>query len=340
MKIKCPNIILFDTNDTISDFKTGVENGSKMEWQAIVSIGNKSRKKKINNIIRYIKYFVVPFKAFLKRKKIKNLIGWQAFYAFTFAFYCSFFHVRKTTFVVVKNFIYKPKKGIKGKLYLWYINKTLKSKYIDKIIVSSPEYGKYCSKLFNISEDRFVPFKFSVKDFSLEKIDEYKERDYVLSIGRSNRDWSFLVNSYANSKYKVLIICDQFDKKIILPPNMKLLDNVTSDESLKYIKNCKLIMIPILDSNVASGDTVLGISMCFGKPAIVTSPSTLSEYYIDDGLTGYSIPKDSKILLSRTEELYCNESLYEQMCILSRQKYEKELSLLEYGNNVGKLFIL
>lgn len=339
MKIKSENVVLFDTTDTVEEFIIGLNDSTSIEWQPLISISNKSRSNKLYNVIRYFKYFYFPFKIFFHRKKLKNIIGWQAFYGFVFAYYCSIFHVKKRSTLIIKNFTYKPKKGVVSKIYEKFIRKTIKSKYIDKLIVTSPEYAKYCSEKLNVDINKFKPIKFAVNDFSKEEIPEIELKDYILSIGRSNRDWDFLINGYKNTQYKVLIICDTFDLKKELPNNFQLLNSVTPSESLKYIKNAKFVMIPILDGNIASGETVLATAMSLSKPVIITKPSTLAEFYVDDNVNGFSISKNINELLNKTDELYLNFDLYKKFSKNARAKYENELSLVNYGKLVGNLML-
>ena len=106
------NIIMIDCEETgLEDFKDGLsaETGMKFDWYKLVANG--IRTGKVSEIKRYVKYFVAPFKVFMKRKSYGMIIGWQQFYALIFCFYCSLFHVKKTNCVVAVNFTYKQKSG-------------------------------------------------------------------------------------------------------------------------------------------------------------------------------------------------------------------------------------
>ena len=64
------NVALFDsTASEAQDFIKGLEESTGLKWQADILTANQGRKNKIYNLIRYLKYFVFPFKIFLNRKK-------------------------------------------------------------------------------------------------------------------------------------------------------------------------------------------------------------------------------------------------------------------------------
>ena len=75
------NVALFDSNEEeAKDFIKGIKESTGLEWKALVCTSNQGRTHKIGNLIRYIKYFVFPFKIFLRRREYGIIIGWQEFY--------------------------------------------------------------------------------------------------------------------------------------------------------------------------------------------------------------------------------------------------------------------
>ena len=84
------------------------------------------------------------------------------------AFYTPFF---LSAFFFVSGYVYKPKDGFKQFLY------------------------KKFRQLF------FPWLVFSVFDMTTPS-----KNDYILSLGRSNRDWDFLINSLAETRYQVKIV--------------------------------------------------------------------------------------------------------------------------------------
>lgn len=335
--IKIKNIALFDSSqEEARDFIRGLEKQTGEKWEAIVCKSNNGRKG-CANIIRYIKYFIFPLLIFLKRRHYKVIIGWQEFYGLLYAFYCTVFHVKKMNTLIIKNFIYKPKKGVTGKLYYRFMKYIVKSKYVDIFICASKTMVNYCCEVFEEPKNRFVFIPFGVNDFSMT-IDSSNPptEDYILSLGRSNRDWDFLINSFSEIKTKLVIICDELHRDK-LPDNIIILNNVWGRETYKYIYNCKCMIIPIADGRIASGDTVLLYAMSFSKPIIITKPSCLADDYVTDGYNGIVIEKKPEELKKAIDILLHDNSMFIQLANNARKHYEDNHSLYSYGMKVGKL---
>ena len=123
------NIVLFDsTYDETIDFIDGLNNSTGRKWRAIVCTSNQGRQGAAN-VMRYIKYFLFPLLIFLKRSRYDSIIGWQEFYGLLFAFYSRLFRVEKRNQLIIKNFIYKPKKGLIGKVYYRFMKFIVDSGY-------------------------------------------------------------------------------------------------------------------------------------------------------------------------------------------------------------------
>ena len=331
------NVALFDSSqEEAAEFIRGLQDQTEESWRAIVCNSNKGRQG-LTNVIRYIKYFAFPFKIFCQRKRYEKIIGWQEFYGLVYAFYCRLFHVKKCNTLIIKNFIYKPKKGFIGKIYFRFMNYIVKSGYVDTYICASQTMVQYCCEVFGESDEKFVFIPFGVNDFAaVYQPEGPAANDYVLSLGRSNRDWQFLLDGAKDISYPVKIICDELHVEE-MPENVEILNSVWGDQTHKYIYNCKCMVIPIADGRIASGDTVLLMAMSFGKPIIITKPSCLADDYVTDGYNGLVIDKESNQLQEAVERIFRDEALYKQLSENGRKHYLDNHSLYTYGKHVGKI---
>ena len=334
------NIALFDSNkQEAEDFIAGLEASTNLPWEAKVFTANQGRKNKLGNLIRYAKYFLFPFWIFLNRKKYDCIVGWQAFYGLLFAFYCRLFRVKKQNTLLIKNLIYKPKKGVVGKIYFAFMKFVIKSKYVDVFVCSADTHCDYCAEFFHEPRERFVFLPFGVNDFT-KAVDRTNppKNDYILALGRSNRDWDFLIDSIEGTDYKLKIVCDELNRTD-LPKNIELYNAVWQEMTYSYIYNCKFMIIPILDGKIDSGETVLLQTMSFSKPIIITEPSCLADDYVTDGETGLVVPKNRESLLEAVRRLDEDKNLYNKIARNSRKLYEEKHSLYSYGTYVGKTLI-
>ncbi len=322
------------------DFLEGLQSETQEKWAVKSFVSNEGRTSSLSNILRYIKYFYYSFVIFLNRNKYDKIICWQAFYGIIYAFYCSIFRVQKKNYVIIQNLVYKAKgdkRSFIGNLYFKWLKYTINSGYIDLFVSASLTNCKYCAQVFDadINKFRFVPF--STEDMSVMPIhdENLSKKDYVLSIGRSNRDWEWLIESFRDSNYNLIIVCDELRYQNI-PPNVEILNNVWGDDTYKYIKYCKCMIIPILIGSIASGDTVLVQGLSFSKPIIINRPSCLADDYIKDNETGLIVNKDKKELRNAIETLYTNDDLCRSLSKNARTDYLSNYTLLQYGKNIGK----
>lgn len=333
------NVALFDsTAQEAAEFIRGLNDSTGYEWHAKVCQSNQGRTEWYRNALRYIKYFAFPFLVFINRKKYKNIIGWQAFYGLIFAFYCKLFHVKKTTTLIIKNFIYKPKSGIIGKIYFWFMNYVVKGEYVDFFVCSSQKYCEQCAAIFGEPRDRFVFVPFGINDFTkvVDQEESAKEK-YILAMGRSNRDWEFLIDAFSTADDTLYIVCDEL-KWSNLPQNIKIWNDIWGNRSYEMIRDCEMMIIPILDGSIVAGETVLLQAMSFSKPVIITAPSCLADDYVIDGKTGFIVNKDRSSLLNAIKKLHEDQGLYQYLAENSRIQYEQEYSLYSFGLRIGRLY--
>ncbi|NLI20040.1 MAG: glycosyltransferase family 4 protein [Clostridiales bacterium] len=333
-----PNVVLFDTDARESrDFLEGLTAETRAEWRALYCRANRGRRHPLSNAARYIKYFVFPLGVFLLRRSYGTVVGWQAYYGLLFAFYCQVFRVRKVNRVLIKNFIYKPKKGAVGAVYARFMRYVATGAYADVFICASREHSARCADTFGGDPGRFVPLLFGVNDYARQLADRPPPTDdFILSLGRSNRDWPFLIDCLKETDLRAVIICDS-QLTDGLPPNIRHLNRVWGKAAREYIRNCRMLILPILDGTVASGDTVLLMAMSFGKPVIVTRPSCLASDYVIDGETGLTVEKDKAAMLAAIRRLDTDEALRARLSRGARRQYEAEHSLYRYGKRIGRV---
>lgn len=334
------NIILADCEmQELDDFTKGLENSLLKKFKIKTNICNGGRNG-WKNILRYFIYVIFPLKFFLNRKKYEYIIGWQQFFALFFVFYCNIFHVKKQNIVIACNFTYKKKNNIVGKIYKKLMSYIIKSKYLDYIHVPSKDYAIKCSKEFDVPLKKFIVTYFGLPDlYNKWKEAKCEYDNYFLSIGRSNRDYEFLIDIWKDmpSKDKLLIICDELKTDIKLPKNIIIRRDITGENQYKYIINCNAMIIPIKDGSICSGDTVLLKGMSFYKTVIVTIPSTLAEMYIENGVDGICLEKSKEKFKKGLIELIDNKKELYKIGHNARKTFEEKYSRYKMGIDIGRL---
>jgi glycosyltransferase involved in cell wall biosynthesis len=335
------DVVLVDHPEKDSDdFKRGLVDSTAGEggggcWQVESCVANKGRDKRFSSVARYFKYFAFPFAVFLRRNRYRIIVGWQTFYGLNLAFYERLFHVRKSHVIIVCNLAYKKKSGFIGKMYDKYMRYVVNSEYVDLIISSSSPYCEIIKEEFSLDNEKVIAVPFGIEDYAKMSVKDRANGDFILSVGRSNRDWGLLIECFRDTPYTLKIVCDTYHPDN-LPQNIEVLNTVHGDETHRLMADCKCAIISIADPKLSSGETVLLKQFCFGKPVIVTAPSTLADDYIVDGYNGLIVSKDRKSIIGSIETLYSSDELYNQLCSGARNSFEQKYSLYAYGQNIGR----
>lgn len=303
-------------------------------------ISNWKRTGKVSEVKRYLKYFQVGFSYFLHRKQYDAVVGWQQFYTLIDSFFCSVFRVKKVNRLIALNYTYKPKAGKTGEIYRWFMQKCLNPVYMDYIHVLSDAYADRVSAEFGFPRERILVTCFGINDplpeYSCMASPEGYMRDgYALAIGRSNRDYDFLIEAWKTIDYPLVIICDTYGKTVE-SSNITIYRNVAGAESYPWIANCGLMVIPTDDGTICSGDTVLLSAMASKRKILLTIPCTLADMYVEDGKTALLAPKDLNAFRETVSEAL-NDPQYADMGERARAVYLERFSREKMGQILSQM---
>ena len=238
------------------------------------------------------------------------------------------------------NYTYKEKKGKFQKPYQWFMQRCMDPRYLDCLHVPSEQYADIIADVFGYPRDRILVSGFGVNDdylyFSnLPVPNGYEEDGYALAIGRSNRDYDFLIRAWDTIDYPLVIISDTFGGTSN-SENITILRNVAGEESYPWIAHCGLMILPIGDGTICSGDTVLLTSMAVKRKIIVTTPSTLAEMYLTDGHNALLTPKNEQIF-ANTVIRALQEDCYKRIGEQARKDFLENYSRKSMGKQINQL---
>lgn len=332
MKKEKKNIILIDfKNDENWDFAKELSNTTNENW-TVISKENLSKKK---NKMKYLHFFTFPFKIYCNRKNFDKIIAWQQFYGLILAFYCRLFKTKKCNSLYIMTFIYNERGGIKGKLYYKFINYIVNSIYIDKIICFSKKESEYYANIFNASKNKFTYTELGIEKIK-KKLNE-NEKDYFLSVGRSNRDYDFLVESLKNTNYKLKILSDYYMPKEITD-NIKVYNNVFNEKYYKMLSECKGVIVSLDNENISSGQLVILQAMQLKKPIIITKSNTAIDYVKND-YTAIIINKTKEELIKALEKVLTDNEYIRKITQSAYDDYNKRLTIEHMAQRIGNIII-
>ena len=329
------NVILSDFSvEEDWDFIEAIKKTTGVEWE----LKEYKSNGPISKLNRISKYFIFPAKLFLHRKEYNNMIAWQQFYGLIFAFYCRLFSVKKNFTLVVMTFIYKEKPGIIGYIYKKFVSYIITSKYIDKCIVFSKNEVKYYSDIFSVEASKFEFMPLGIEKIeNLQHDDTMSKEKYILSVGRSNRDYNLLISTVKNTFYNLKIITDTLDYSGELPSNIRHYNDVFGTDMYKFLYNCHCVVITLDNENISAGQLVLLQAFQMKKPVIMTESAGIYDY-LKNGYNALVVSKEKKDILQAIDSLYNNEELYCRLVENGFKDYIEKYSLIHLGENVGKLY--
>ena len=335
------NVVLADCPaEEISSLLDGMNLVADNKYECISEVACGIRTGLISEAKRYLAYFRAAWHAYNVRNEYDVVVGWQQFYALIFCFYCSLFHVKKENKVVALNFTYREKEGIIGKIYEIFMRKCVCGGYLDYIHVLSNDYADVISKGLCFPREKIIVTPFGIDDIysnweGSQAPVGYIRNDYAMSIGRSNRDFDLLIDVWKNIDFPLVIISDTYTPPAILPKNVKVIGNVAGDDQYPYIVNAKLVIIPIKDGQICSGDTVLLTALSFERTVVVTEPSTLGEMYIKNEANGYLVSKDPNEMSSLIKDIISGKKVETGMN--ARKSYLNNFSRYSMGKKVSEI---
>lgn len=230
-------------------------------------------------------------------------------------------------------FIYKPKKGLKGKAYDWFMKRIVCSEYVDRFIIFSSQEADYYSSVFGVPKDRFHYMKYVVADEYEKYRDEITTTNKYLAAGRSNRDYDFLTSVWNENDPPLEIICDVYSYKG--KENIICYNDCRDEAYLKKIAQCYAVIMPFYDENISAGQMVALHAMMLGKPVICTKSATITDY-VEPDETALMIVKDSDELHKAMAKL-SDQTFYKKMADNARNFFVNNYREDAFAENIGEI---
>jgi glycosyltransferase involved in cell wall biosynthesis len=162
------------------------------------------------------------------------------------------------------------------------------------------EYYKYAFKW----DDRklaYVPFHTDPNYLSFPN-DE--EDDYILSVGRTFRDYETLIEAVKETKIPTIIIASKNNIAKYYTDNIKWYYDIDILRVSQYIARSRLVVIPLMERKISIGQSVLLHAMSIGKATIVTETNGTMDY-VDNMKTGIFVkPQNVEELKAAINVLY------------------------------------
>jgi len=183
---------------------------------------------------------------------------------------------------------------------------------IDLIFVSSKsEIATYAERL-KLPPERFRFLPFHTDIVSPVRISSHK--GYILSAGKTGRDFDTLLRAAEGMDVKVVIVSDQYHAQSLkVPQNVSLLVDIPYEDYLKLLRECYFVVVPLCSLVKSTGQVVILEAMGLGKPVIATETVGTIDY-IQHGVNGLLVPVgDADALRAAMINLKTDPLLYDRL---------------------------
>lgn len=328
--IKKGLIIADCSKEETHDFLKGLNDNSNINWKVKNLVCN-GKRNFLTEVKRFFFYAYGGFYCFLFRNKYDYIICWQQFFGVFFSFFSKISFVKKRKAkVMLMTLIYSYKLGFLGRVYNRFMKFCLCNNMLDFITVTSSYEIKKYKNMFLIDENKLFFLPWSRSSYGLNF--NTAKGDYIISIGRSNRDFDFVEDTLFDYDMKTFIFTD-------LDTNQNRGNCIYSNDlknANAYMAKAFCVIIALKDLTMSSGQTLLISAFCLGKPVIVTKSAGLTDDYCINGVNSLVIDKSKDELINAINFLR-NDKNYKNISANAFSCWKNNYTIYQMGINVAKI---
>ena len=191
---------------------------------------------------------------------------------------------------------------------------------------------KYYAGLFDLENTKFIPTLYGGvfnKPHDLEPSND----GYVLSAGRSGRNYKQLCEAVSQPPaIQTHIICDSAFalQDVELSANVTILRQCYGRDYIKQLAGADIVVLPLKNEKISSGQMVLLDAMALGKPVIITKTATTVEYGEHMSSLYFVEPDSVDELRSAIDFLMADPGLRKSIGDAAKVYYETHHSIQPY----------
>lgn len=211
----------------------------------------------------------------------------------------------------------------------------------DRTLVFARPQERYLREELGLDEAsvRLISDKVDARFFS--PVEAAESADYVLSVGREQRDYETLVEALRKVGFSGEVVAGSpwshrgLDAPRV-PGNVRFRQGLSYVELRELYRNARLVVIPVrAGTDYAAGVNGVLEAMACGKPLVASDTPGL-EGYVTDGVDGRLVPAgDSSRLASLIHELWHDPTQAERLGRAARATVERERTVEHFVANVA-----
>lgn len=197
--------------------------------------------------------------------------------------------------------------GLKGSLSRYALST------VDKIVVPSTREIAAYREWLGLPKDRFVFSHYQCPMFPITEKEE-ESNPFVLALGSANRDFSTLFQAVEELGVRTVVVSsDQALEGLRVPSNVEVDNRLSREDCLKLAQQARINIVPLSNTETASGHVTIVQAMALRRPLIVTECPGLSDYVEDQKTVLTYRKKDSEDLKRKISTLWNDPDLRENL---------------------------
>lgn len=307
----------------------------ELEYQRL-SINNKKSSE--------ISTFEIPCLAI---KIVFMLLRARKSYEYIFTFECdwtsliisvlqTFMSMRRPKHIILQFIMREKESNCKSRIKYLLMRYIFSSVYL--CVCSSRSEIEYYKRVFEWGKRKlgFVPFH---TDPEFLIFPDFVEDDYILSVGRTFRDYNTLIKAVTDTAIPTIIITSKKNSITKYPNNVRTIFDIGISDVSEYIARSRLVVLSLEEREISTGQSVLLHAMAMGKPVIVTKTNGTIDY-IDHMQTGIFVePNDVKALKDAINILYNDPSMRKNIGRNAKEKVKNKYLPMNYVENVANVLM-
>ena len=235
--------------------------------------------------------------------------------------------------LVLPGFIYTDSnQSVLANFKMAYYHRVLR--YTDVVICHSHLEVEKNKIRFAGAATEFVYFPYATHvSGASDRSSAESDTSFVVSAGRSGRDYELLIEAVRGMNLDLHIVCDQFPEALRagLPSNVTILDDCYGDCYFDELIKCRFVVLPLSVNDISAGQMVLLQAMALGKPVIITRTATTIDYVQDGDGVLLVEPKDNSAMSHAIQRLHADDSLRHNLGKQASEIFAKRYSIEAYA---------
>jgi glycosyltransferase involved in cell wall biosynthesis len=190
------------------------------------------------------------------------------------------------------------------------------------------------------SRCRFAHFPPSFEGDESHAVDAARSpcRPYVYASGSARRDWKMLFEALTLVDHAAIVSAEACaTQKLEVPARTTLTGHVSPEEGRALAADAVAVIVPLQDTDLPAGPTVLVDAMALGCPVIATDTNGTRDY-VKHGVTGWLVPPgDARGLAETINALLADPARLEVVGRAAARECSDRFSAMQFAHVVAEL---